>query len=127
MSKTLFQKIIDNEIPSLKVYENDKYIAILDIAPKQKGHTLLIPKQREESIMTDTTIVKETILGIAHIISNTLIESLGATGVKFVFNSGKSAGQVVMHTHLHIIPYYDSKKEVINNQQVLDEILKNNS
>ncbi len=50
MEKSIFELIINGEIPSLKVYEDDNFIAILDIQPKQKGHTLLIPKLKRENI-----------------------------------------------------------------------------
>lgn len=121
--KTIFEKIIDGEIPSMKVYEDDNYIAFLDISPKQKGHTLLVPKNKKENIIDETEFVKETILVKASEISRLLITKLGATGLKMVMNSGVAAGQEVFHTHLHLIPYYDHEEEAVNNEEVLKEIL----
>lgn len=122
--KDIFEMIINNEIPSLRVYEDENYIAILDANPKQKGHTLLIPKIKEENILSESKKVKENILEIASIISEKLKTKLGATGIKMVLNSGESAGQVIFHTHLHIIPYYEKLVEALNNEKTLEEILR---
>ncbi len=125
MSKSIFEMIIEGSIPSLKVYEDENFIAILDINPKQKGHTLLIPKVKNESIINDSEFVLENILKIAKVLSNKLLNNLNASGIKLTMNNGSSAGQEVFHTHLHLIPYYDEKVDPINNEEVLKEILKN--
>ncbi len=116
--------IIDGTIPSLKVYEDENFIAILDIQPKQKGHTLLIPKEKHENILDDSQFVLENILKIAKELSNKLLVKLNATGIKLTMNNGSSAGQEVFHTHLHLIPYYDGEVEAVNNEEVLKEILE---
>lgn len=123
MDKSIFELIIEGQIPSMKVYEDDNYIAFLDIAPKQKGHTLLVPKVKAENIFVDTDEVKETILKVATKISNQLKEKLGASGIKVVMNNGASAGQEVFHTHIHLIPYYDNEVEAVNDENVLKEIV----
>ncbi len=123
MSKSIFEMIIDGDIPSLKVYEDENFIAFLDIQPKQKGHTLLVPKVKAENIINDSDFVKANILSKAEELSKLLMEKLNATGIKMVMNNGASAGQVVFHTHLHLIPYYDNEVEVLNNEEVLGEIL----
>ncbi len=125
MSKSIFEMIIDGEIPSMKVYEDENFIAFLDIQPKQKGHTLLVPKVKAENIIEESEFVKTNILFKAAELSNLLKERLGASGIKMVMNSGASAGQVVFHTHLHLIPYYENEIEAINNEDVLKEILGN--
>ena len=109
MEKSIFEKIIEGSIPSTKVYEDENYIAILDITPKQKGHTLLIPKKKQENILSDNKEVIESILVVGNKVAKKLLEEYGATGIKYVLNNGASAGQVVFHTHLHIIPYYDKE------------------
>lgn len=121
MEKSIFEQIIDGNIPSLKVFEDNKYIAILDINPKQKGHTLLIPKKKQENILEDFDS-QQDILILASEIADKLKLKLGATGIKLVFNNGATAGQVVFHTHLHIIPYYENEVEAVNNEEVLSQI-----
>ncbi len=123
MEKSIFELIIEGQIPSMKVYEDENFIAILDINPKQKGHTLLIPKIKNENIIVENEFVKNSILIKAAEISNLLKDKLGATGIKYVLNNGASAGQEVFHTHLHIIPYYESEVKAENNEDVLKEIL----
>ncbi len=125
MNKSIFEMIIDGEIPSMKIYEDEDFIAFLDIQPKQKGHTLLVPKVKAENIIKESEFVKSNILFKATEISTLLKDRLGASGIKMVMNSGASAGQVVFHTHLHLIPYYDNEVEAVNNEDVLKEILGN--
>ena len=122
--KTIFHKIIKKEIPSLIIYEDEDYIVILDAFPKQQGHTLIIPKEEGKNILKNTKEIRSSILEIAKTISDKLIEKLNASGVKIVTNVGKSAGQVIFHTHMHLIPYYDNDQEKINNEEVLNKILK---
>lgn len=121
MDKSIFELIIDKEIPSLVVYEDDKYIAILDIAPKQKGHTLLIPKLKKENILEDVD-AQSDILVLGAKLAKQIKTNLKATGIRLVFNNGASAGQEVFHTHLHIVPYYDIPIKAINDEAVLKEI-----
>ncbi len=123
MEKSIFELIIEGQIPSMKIYEDEKYIAFLDIQPKQKGHTLLVPKLKKVNIIEENDDVKNDILIVGTQIAKKLKESLGATSVKFVMNCGSDAGQEVFHTHLHIVPYYDSEVEAVNNEDVLKEIL----
>ncbi len=123
--KSVFEKIIDNEIPSFKVYEDDNFIAILDVQPKQLGHTLLIPKKKNENILEEDALIRANMAEISNKIAKQLMKNLNATGVKFVSNVGKSAGQEVFHTHLHIIPYYDSEIEPVANEEILKKIKGN--
>ncbi len=124
MEKSIFELIIEGQIPSMKVYEDENFIAFLDIQPKQKGHTLVVPKVKSKDIINDSDFIRANILAVAKDLSNKLMDKLGATGVKMVMNNGASAGQEVFHTHLHLIPYYDSEVEAVNNEDVLKEIIE---
>ncbi len=124
MNKSIFEKIINNESPSFKIYEDDVYIAILDIKPLQKGHTLLIPKIKNIDILEEPNEIKQSMLITASKIAKELKNKLGASGIKYLFNIGESAGQVVFHTHMHIIPYYDVDTPAINDENVFKEIIK---
>lgn len=122
--KTIFEMIIDGEVPSMKIYEDDNFIAFLDVEPKQKGHTLIVPKVKNECVLCEPDNIKESILKVGTTIANLIKDRLGAKGIKFVLNCGKEAGQEVFHTHLHVIPYYDHEEQSINNEDVLNELLK---
>jgi histidine triad (HIT) family protein len=99
MDDCLFCKIAKGEIPSYKVYEDDKYYAFLDIFPKVKGHTLLIPKNhyRWTYEVPEFGEYWET----AKIVSEKIQKILGAKWVNF-FTHGQ-----IPHAHIHIIPRND--------------------
>lgn len=120
--KSIFEQIIDGEIPSYKVFEDESFIAILDAFPKTTGHTLLIPKNKKESILVEDVTTQESLITIGSNLAKQIKDNLGASGVRLQFNTGKSAGQVVFHTHLHIIPFYDEEVEAMVNEKVLEKI-----
>ncbi len=100
MEKTLFQKIIDREIPAEIIYEDDKYIAILDIFPKQHGHTLLITKEPYVWV-TDVPHFGDY-FEKAKMIGLHLKEKLGAMYISF-----QTFGTDIPHAHIHIVPFYE--------------------
>lgn len=104
MSDCLFCKIINNEIPSHKIYEDDRVIAFLDIHPVKSGHTLVVPKAHaqnlSESSDEDLNATMEAIRKIVKAMENINdIEGFNVTS-----NVGQAAGQIILHTHFHIIP-----------------------
>jgi histidine triad (HIT) family protein len=104
----VFCKIIEGEIPSFKVYEDEKVLAFLDTNPVSKGHTLVVPKKHVETIheadgmdyMWDT-IVK---------VSNAVKTAFNPGGINIDQNNGEMAGQEVFHLHFHITPRYDGSE-----------------
>jgi histidine triad (HIT) family protein len=105
---TIFEKIIDGEIPCHKVYEDDHVLAFLDVAPLSKGHTLLIPKQIASSLH-ELSEESGAALGVALVkVSNAIMEATGATAYNVLQNNGEIAHQAVFHVHFHIIPTYSS-------------------
>lgn len=107
MSKDcVFCQIIKGEIPSMKVYEDDNFIGILDIFPASKGHVIIISKNHIENVFE---LDDETASGAfiaAKKISNALTEGIGCEGINILQNNNKIAGQTVFHFHIHIIPRY---------------------
>ena len=104
----IFCKIGNGKIPSAKIYENEHVLAFLDIAPVNKGHTLVIPKKHYEMItdMPDDTL-KEVSL-IVKRITKAVKEGMKCDGINVTMNNGKASGQLVGHAHFHIIPRYSS-------------------
>ena len=99
----IFCKIINGEIPSFKIYENDKVYAFLDIAKDADGHTLVIPKKHVTNIIdADSETLKDVMDGIKTITNHYI--SLGYDGVNVMNASGEAAEQSVFHLHFHIIP-----------------------
>ncbi len=100
----LFCKIIKGEIPSFKVYEDAQTLAILDIAPVNKGHTLVIPKQHYVSILdAPEELLIPTIKTIKKVAAALTKYS---EGVNITENVNKAGGQIINHLHFHVIPRY---------------------
>ena len=100
----IFCKIIKGEIPSYKIYEDEKTYAFLDIACDSFGHTLVIPKKHCQNVLDcDDEYLQATILS-AKKIAKHYVEDCGFDGVNILNASGESAQQTVFHLHMHIIP-----------------------
>ena len=106
--KTVFQMIIDGELPCVKVYEDDTVLAFLDIEPIQPGHTLVIPKHPSiDSRQADPEIFS-SVMKAAQKIAQAQTKILKCDGVNICMNCGEAAGQEVFHTHVHVIPRYEN-------------------
>ncbi len=101
---SLFQKIINREIPASIVFENDRIIAIRDINPQAPTHLLIIPKKLIVNLL-DAQQEDQQILGELLLASKEIATTLGiqADGYRIVINNGKDAGQEVPHMHLHLL------------------------
>ena len=107
MSDCLFCKIIDGQIPSLKVYEDEHVYAFMDIMPLTKGHTLLIPKTHCKDLFEMPEDVAANLYKAAPKVANAIKSAFNPIGMNTVNNNGAAAGQTVFHYHLHLIPRYD--------------------
>ena len=120
---TIFTKILNREIPGQIVYEDGDFFAILDIHPKSSGHTLLIPKEEVANLHEVSEELGQKIIPTLQKVSKQIKEKLNADGIKIIQNNGESAGQVVMHLHFHIIPYYLDNTKALAKEN-LEEIAK---
>ncbi|MCX7771314.1 MAG: HIT family protein [Proteobacteria bacterium] len=102
----IFCKIIEGTIPSEMVYEDNLFLAILDINPVNKGHVLVLPKKHSENIFDFEEPEISKVMTVIKKISKVLMETLNAEGVNIIQNNGKPAGQIIFHSHFHIIPRY---------------------
>lgn len=100
--KTLFQKIIDREIPAEFIFEDDKCVAIRDIYPKAPVHFLVIPRKLIASI---DELGEEDRDLVAHLIyvGKQLAKNYKCEGYRLQFNVGEKGGQVIFHLHLHMM------------------------
>ncbi len=114
----IFCKIVKGEIPSLRVYEDEKSLAILDINPANYGHTLVLPKEHHENVFDVPEETIKHLAAVAKKIATRIKSKLGADGVNILQNNGKAAGQIVMHMHIHVIPRYENDKVVITYERV---------
>jgi len=104
MSKTLFEKIIDREIPAQIVYEDEKVLAFHDINPQAPTHVLIIPKKTipriAEASPSDHQVLGHLLLKAAEVAEKL---GLNRSGYRLVFNNGPHAGEAVPHLHCHIL------------------------
>ncbi|WP_381414914.1 HIT family protein [Spiroplasma endosymbiont of Anurida maritima] len=114
----LFCKIINKEIPSKVVYEDDNVLGFLDISPVSTGHTLIIPKTHSSALSDGNDNDISKMLRAAKKVSNKIYDKFKADGINFLINEKAPAGQVVFHLHLHIIPKYLDKGGFILGKKV---------
>lgn len=101
MSDCIFCRIIAGEIPSQKVYEDDKMIAIKDMSPAAPVHVLLLPKKHYDNIMIADPDLVKYMLGKVEALAAQL--GVKEKGFRIVINTGKEGGQSVNHLHIHLI------------------------
>lgn len=104
----IFCKIIDGEIPSAKVYEDEDVYAFLDISQVTKGHTLVIPKSHEKDVFELNEETAAKLFRVVPLIANALNKTFSPKGMNVLNNNKEFAGQSVFHYHLHLLPRYDS-------------------
>ena len=103
MAKTLFEKIIDKEIPASIVYEDEQCVAFRDINPGAPTHVLLVPRKPIPKL-SDATAADQALLGHLLLAANKVAAQLGVgDAFRLVVNNGAGAGQSVFHLHLHIL------------------------
>mgnify|MGYP006293958563 CR=1 FL=1 len=102
----LFCKIVRGEAPSTKVYEDEDFVAFQALFQTTKGHTLLVPKEHSTDISEMKPELGTKMLELIQYLGSAQEKGLGADGFNIGVNKGKEAGQVIFHTHIHIIPRY---------------------
>jgi len=100
----IFCKIVDGEIPAVKVLDEERVVAFMDINPSSKGHMLVVPKNHAENIFeipeSDLTALIKAVKRCAKAVK----EALNAEGITILQLNGKASDQIVPHLHIHIIP-----------------------
>ncbi|MFB6282768.1 MAG: HIT family protein [Halobacteria archaeon] len=107
MTDCIFCKIVDGEIPSRTVYEDDEVIAFLDVNPLSRGHTLVVPKEHEASLDDLGDEVHDAVIETVHGIAPDVTEAVDAPAYNLGINNGPEAGQEVPHVHYHVVPRFE--------------------
>lgn len=103
MSKTIFAKIIDRDIPAKIVYEDELCLAFQDVAPRAPMHILIIPK-KPIAKLADASTEDQAVLGHLMLTAARIAREQGhGEAFRLVVNNGEDAGQSVFHLHLHIL------------------------
>lgn len=100
----VFCKIIAGEIPSMKVYEDERSLVFMDIARDVDGHMLAVPKKHVKSLFDCDADTLTALLAAVQKVARHCVETCGYDGVNLLNASGESAGQSVPHFHIHLIP-----------------------
>ena len=103
-TNNIFAKILRGEIPSLKVYEDDKTLAFMDVMPQAEGHVLIIPKEPAENILDLSAEGAAAMIVTTQKVARAVKKALDAPGIYLMQLNGALAGQTVFHVHFHVIP-----------------------
>ena len=103
-ANNLFGKILRGELPSYKVYEDDKALAFLDIMPRAPGHTLVLPKAPARNILDIDPDDLAHVVKVAQRVAKAALKVFGADGITVQQFNESAGGQVVFHLHVHVIP-----------------------
>jgi histidine triad (HIT) family protein len=113
MDDCLFCKIAAGELPSTRVHEDDRVIAIMDIFPATRGHVLVIPRAHARDVHEVAGDDLAAVATAAQRLAGRAMTGLGADGVTIMQSNGPAAWQTVFHYHVHVIPRYDGDPLVL--------------
>lgn len=129
----IFCKISKGDIPSATIYETSDFRVILDVAPANKGHVLIITKEHFDNIFQMDAETAGKLFSLATVVARAINEETGCDGLNVLQNNGEVAGQTVHHFHLHLIPRFkddgvtmkwEPKETVAEEQQALAKAIK---
>jgi len=103
----IFAKILRDEIPAIKVYEDEATLAFMDVMPQSPGHTLVIPKSAAENLYDLNISAGTAVLTTAQKVATAVQAAMRADGIMLNQFNGTAAGQTVFHFHIHIVPRFD--------------------
>jgi histidine triad (HIT) family protein len=126
----LFCKIIEGELPSYKVYEDEHTLAFLDINPVSDGHVLLVPKYHEQFVENLPDEHYEKLFSVLKKLVKPIQDAFNSPSSNIIINNGQNAGQIIPHVHVHIIPrpkpigrnFFTTTSRMEKNKEYFEEI-----
>lgn len=109
----IFCKIANGDVPSKTLFEDSDFRVILDLGPATRGHALILPKEHADNLYELPDELASKALILAKKTAVTMQQKLKCDGLNLVQNNGGTAGQTVMHFHLHVIPRYQEDGQKI--------------
>ena len=103
----IFCRIVEGEIPSRSVHEDDDVLAFLDANPLAPGHALVIPKAHRERLNDTSDEESAAVFEVVHELTPRIEAAVDADGSTVAVNNGEAAGQEVPHVHVHVIPRFE--------------------
>lgn len=103
-NNNIFAKILRGEIPCVKIFEDEKSLAFMDVMPQAEGHVLVIPKEPAENILELSPEGAHALMAATQKVAKAVKKGLNAPGIMLAMLNGAPAGQSVFHVHFHVIP-----------------------
>ena len=117
IQESVFHKIIHDQLPSYKIFEDDDFLVILDRYPANLGHCLILPKIPAKDVFDLDEKMAAGLYPLAKKVAYAIKAATGCDGVGIIQNNGRAAGQVVFYFHLHVIPRFHDDGIRINTSQ----------
>lgn len=109
--QNIFARILSGDIPSAKVYEDDRILSFMDAFPQAKGHTLVIPKVQACNLFDIAPDDLQNLIVQTQRIGSAVRDALAPDGIRLMQFNGTAAGQTVFHIHFHILPFWEGATE----------------
>lgn len=106
MEECIFCKIINGEIPSAKLYEDEQVLAFLDITQTTPGHALIIPKKHVRNVLEMDQETASQLFAQVPKVARAIKNATNAPAMNIINNNEELAGQSVFHAHIHLVPRY---------------------
>lgn len=119
---TIFHKIVNKEISSNIVYEDDDIIVILDAFPMTYGHTLVLPKNYSKNLLEMDVETLKVVMEKTQRIAKEICDKLNADGCNIITNVNAEAEQSIPYTHIHIVPRYGNEYKIFNKNNQVENV-----
>ena len=106
-NSNIFAKILRGEIPCVKVYEDGKTLAFMDVMPEAEGHVLVLPKEPAENILDLSAEGMAAMMATTQKVARAVDKALGPDGILLKQYNRAPAGQSIFHVHFHIVPRWE--------------------
>lgn len=103
----IFARILRDELPATKVYEDDAVVAFMDIMPQGQGHTLVVPKAASRNLLDADAAALGPVMAAVQRVARAVKAAFAAPGVVVMQFNEPAAGQTVFHLHFHVIPRFE--------------------
>ena len=106
-NQNIFARILAGEVPSVRVFEDERTVAIMDIMPRADGHVLVLPRAASRNILDIDPVDMAAVMATAQKIARAQMTAFGADGITVQHFCEGAGGQVVFHTHVHVLPRHE--------------------
>jgi histidine triad (HIT) family protein len=119
-SGNIFAKILRGEIPCVKVFEDDKTLAFMDVMPEADGHVLVVPKEDAQDILDLSPDGMAAMMATVQKIAKAVDVGLAPDGIQLKQYSRAAAGQTIFHVHFHVVPRWDDAMAAPHGKVMVD-------